>query len=333
MKIKAGYYFFIFLVAFSGCQLFKPKPFKASAYIPPGGVKVGDHLFLDATEIANIHWAEFLHFTKDSMSKEEHQWLFPDTTVFSQIQPDSIFALDSNCVLKKMLRGTEIKKGEIGKLQNSPQYFSYPGFRYHPVVGISLDQAILYSIWRTSTVETKVNKKLSKQKQAVRLVLNFRVPTFLEYQGILQTHLVDNLPKKEYEAYCLPYRNLFPYEKHFNANLPIWIESNGKRIVNTPGPAFRPVFSHFNHWICNLVGNAAELTSDPGRSWGGSCFDSDRIKNLNGESNPIKPTYWLGFRNICEVSTVAADTYSPVSWRSNPMFIQVLERIKKEKVR
>jgi hypothetical protein len=69
--------------------------------------------FMDETEIANIHWLEYTHYLAKDSSQDVYLAALPDTLVW------------------------------VSKLAfNDPyvhHYFRYPGFRYFPVVGVSLD--------------------------------------------------------------------------------------------------------------------------------------------------------------------------------------------------
>jgi gliding motility-associated lipoprotein GldJ len=89
--------------------------------------------YMDETEVANIHWLEYLHDLKRDSLPEVYQAALPDTTVWSQ------------------------------QLSfNDPYvtyYLRYPGFRFFPVVGVSWLQANDFAIWRTN----KVNEILAKQ--------------------------------------------------------------------------------------------------------------------------------------------------------------------------
>jgi formylglycine-generating enzyme len=86
--------------------------------------------YMDETEIANIHWLEYMHYLARDSSQEVYQAALPDTTVW------------------------------VGKLAfNDPyvdHYLRYPGFRYFPVVGISWTQASDYAVWRTRAVNIQL---------------------------------------------------------------------------------------------------------------------------------------------------------------------------------
>lgn len=98
--------------------------------------------FMDRTEIANIHWLEFMNFfykNRDSipagMTFEEYaeEILLPDTTVWA-----SEAAANDSYVRN---------------------YLRYPGFRMYPVVGVSWIQAQEFCKWRTKMVNHYVQEK------------------------------------------------------------------------------------------------------------------------------------------------------------------------------
>ena len=82
--------------------------------------------FLDQTEIANIHWLEYLHYIQRDSSETYYQSALPDTTVWE----------------KELAFNTPYESN----------YLKYPGFRYYPVVGVSWEQAVDYCRWRTEAV-------------------------------------------------------------------------------------------------------------------------------------------------------------------------------------
>lgn len=82
--------------------------------------------YMDETEVANIHWLEYLYYVKLDSSREFYESQLPDTTVWAK---DLAY--------------------------NDPyvdHYLRYPGFRFFPVVGVSWKQAQDYCTWRSITV-------------------------------------------------------------------------------------------------------------------------------------------------------------------------------------
>ena len=89
--------------------------------------------FMDETEVANIHWLEYLHYLKQDSIPEVYAAALPDTTVWSrQLSFNDPYVT---------------------------YYLRYPGFRFFPVVGVSWLQANDYAVWRTA----KVNENLAKE--------------------------------------------------------------------------------------------------------------------------------------------------------------------------
>ncbi|MCJ8163786.1 gliding motility lipoprotein GldJ [Pontibacter sp. E15-1] len=90
--------------------------------------------YMDETEVANIHWLEYLHYLKKDSLPEVYQAALPDTTVWSrQLSFNDPYVT---------------------------YYLRYPGFRFFPVVGVSWLQANDFCNWRTA----KVNENFVKQE-------------------------------------------------------------------------------------------------------------------------------------------------------------------------
>ena len=122
--------------------------------------------YMDQTEVANIHWLEYLFDVHQDSTTEFYRSALPDTTVWRR---DLAF--------------------------NDPyenHYLRYPGFRFFPVVGVSWRQANDYCRWRTSVV----NEKLAEESgldvsvpEGGRIPLesgvvlpDFRLPTEAEWE-------------------------------------------------------------------------------------------------------------------------------------------------------
>jgi gliding motility-associated lipoprotein GldJ len=121
--------------------------------------------YLDQTEIANIHWLEYLHYIQRDSSEAFFQSALPDTTVWE----------------KELAYNTPYVSN----------YLRYPGFRYYPVVGVSWDQAVDYCRWRTEAVnkqkaieyygEDYIDGDIPPVESGIYLP-EFRLPTEAEWE-------------------------------------------------------------------------------------------------------------------------------------------------------
>ena len=121
--------------------------------------------YLDQTEIANIHWLEYLFYIQRDSSEAFYLSALPDTTVWE----------------KELAYNTPYVSN----------YLRYPGFRYYPVVGVSWNQAVDYCRWRAEAVnkqkaieyygEDYIDGDIPPVESGVYLP-EFRLPTEAEWE-------------------------------------------------------------------------------------------------------------------------------------------------------
>lgn len=152
--------------------------------------------YMDETEVANIHWLEYLHFVKLDSGDAAYEEALPDTTVWARQLAYNDPYVD--------------------------HYLRYPGFRYHPVVGVSWKQAMAYSEWRTSKVnhvlalENGDDEVVAKAEAGERIPLetgvvlpNYRLPFEAEWQYAAQA-LIGTVELDENQSN----NRIYPWDGH-----------------------------------------------------------------------------------------------------------------------
>jgi len=136
---------------------------------PPGAIYIHPlQLYADEVEVTNLHWQEFLYYARRDSSVLYYHSQLPDTTVIQLRQQDYYYFKDMD--------GEAIR--DIAPI-TSYQY--HPEYLFHPVVGVSYEQAVEYCKWRSAVV-TAVYNRNPKSRQKLRYT--YRLPTEQEWEII-----------------------------------------------------------------------------------------------------------------------------------------------------
>jgi formylglycine-generating enzyme required for sulfatase activity len=263
--------FFLLIVVISGCTVFKKEPTQEN---PPGTVKINDTLFVDQTEVANVHWREYLYYLNRFDSGNAYKAL-PDTLVWR----------DSNPFNEPLTK----------------YYFRHPMFNRYPAVGISYEQAVEFCKWRTYVANQGVYFRQNKIKDLKNHIQDSFPIKF--YYRLASNKEWEMIAAGQLSATEFPYGHKDVYAKWrgkkwkaFNCIYPE--DSTKKTAPDGPYTVDVKAFLPNAYGTYNMIGNLSEMLSEKGTAKGGSFvhpLDSCKIV-LNQHYE--KPEVWLGFRCV-----------------------------------
>lgn len=266
----------LFLLLYAASWLYMPGVIaQKKKIIPPGTVKINDTLFADQTEVANIHWREYLY----SLSQYDSAALpgaLPDTSVW--LNDDRYY-------------------GE----PYTDFYFRHPMYNNYPVVGITNAQALAFCQWRTWATNFTVyirEKQIEDWRGHINdtfpLKFYYRLPTVEEWE-MLANPPIDSTSKafNKWKGKATFFFNT----KERNT----WINNDSAGTRHYSGYSITaPLNSFFpgKYKTFNLTGNVAEMTSVLGIAKGGSFKHTLAESFYKNTQSYTKPEHWLGFRCV-----------------------------------
>jgi len=194
--------------------------------------------YLDITEVANIHWKEFMFYVLNDSGQQKFEEMMPDTLCwFRELAYNDPYVL---------------------------YYYQHPGFNMYPVVGVDWYQCQEFCKWRTNFVNNQ-----RKQKDPDFIVFpRYRLPTEAEWEYAARGGL-------EQSIYAWEGKSLRDMEGRFRANFKRGRgDYAGRSNVGAlqlpeglndgfmiPAPVGGP-FAPNDYGLIHMCGNVAEWTED-----------------------------------------------------------------------
>jgi len=230
-------------------------------------VKFSKNLYVSVYEVTNREYKEFLQSVSPTLKAEEYQMLKPDSTLWIK---HSVYSYN---------------------LPYTNDYHSHPAFNNYPIVNITKESMNKYCEWLTAQYSNLREKKFGKVK--------FRLPSEKEWLDFASPLLGIPLPWDYAVPYYLDKKGkLVPL-----ANLIIFDYSKNSLDSNFDGALFTTNVKAYKSnklGLFNIIGNAAEQTSDDkvkGGGWGNTQEES----HINKSQDYKAPSPFVGFRVVMEV--------------------------------
>lgn len=296
----------------------------------PGTVFVRDSLWMDATEVANIHWVEYLHFLRQDSSAAFCQSQLPDVEAIKSYMRDDWQGNEF------MLYNLRFAEGRTFNLD------------YRPIMGVSYAQAVQYCRWRSAKVNERLHSaeylKAHPKLRKCTFRVEYRLPTAAEWEAAASGGLdlalypyglvlppsptskayrqqLVRLSPRERKAvaaclptgnsqeaiFCAPFTISKPYYQGSisrSFSCPALDSVTGRNSADSfyrPGVKTSHIYANPPNarGLFNMLGNVAELTATPGVVKGGS-FENPATTVL-ANLPYTGPQAWLGFRCACTV--------------------------------
>ena len=262
--------------------------------VPPGMLTINEDLYADQTEVTNIMYQEFLDWTIEIFGKdsEEYRRLQLDHSVWENTELGSKYGL---------------------------KYFNDFKYSHYPVVGISLEQAQLFTNWRSE----RVAQLILMRKKLIKSDFNYSKENYFTIDRYKNGSHEWIIAREDVlvPEYTIPTRSEWEFIAGYNSLYPNGIDSLGRhnrkvlakndRLLNSG--KIRPeqidkrcgeVTCEVNTYLVNIYGmywiqgNVSEMTADKGISKGSSWYKKNLFIPFQEDVPFNAPNAWTGFRNI-----------------------------------
>lgn len=243
---------------------------------PPNTVWINDNLFMDKTEVVNLNYLEYLHYTNEDSSYTYYQNQIPTNGVWMD---------------------KEVPFLDSVKLSLSLGYLEYEAYRFLPVVGVSYQQAINYCKWRSEiATQNFVSTRESKYR------FDYRLPTEKEWEKSALSFIDTVGLNEENIKYGFDISIISPSVFNLSKTL-------NKSKYDNDSTAIPPTVYVYSEptnllGLHHTIGNVAEMIAEEGISKRGFLAHVPLQSTIRERIRYRYPTSWLGFRCICEVTEI-----------------------------
>jgi formylglycine-generating enzyme required for sulfatase activity len=282
----------------------------------PNGIFINDTLACDETEVAVIDYREYLHWTERTYGS--------NSQTYNKALPNTMIG---DSFLSNFKREGDSLLYEDADLRE--RYFRYPNYNDYPIVGITYEQAVNYTNWRSDMVlqmmllEAKLVKlHIKSDSSNCFTTARYAAGQYYNYKPLKNLYVPKfRLPTIEEWELCGQYKNGDDWGVDTNSKTVHKYKKDGSNLFLTKEifltalheakmkkpikplriPYSAPVRSFYNNLnlFYNLIGNVAEMTATKGIAKGGSWFHTLSESKIKSNIPYQEQEAWLGFRNVC----------------------------------
>ncbi len=269
-------------------------------YAPPGTEEIGPNFYVDHRELCNIDWLEYQYWLEQVYGKESatYQASIPDRSQWEACPNTYPEFIEEN-------------------------YFTHPMNSDYPIIGLSYEQVITYTNWRSDRVFEmiliragviqerssidesnffSIDRYFSGTYENISpnldyLIPRYRLPSIEEWEQFSK----GNNPNNDDWGVDIQSKNT---KKHLKKNSSLFFTKENTKLALSDSTYYhytKPSNSSLksDYSLYELIGNVAEMTSTKGIAKGGSWFHSLEESKITNHQTYDNPTLWLGFRNVC----------------------------------
>ena len=222
-------------------------------------------LCMDFSEVSGRMYKVYLLDLKSEYGADSEQFLSnqPDWKLWEEAYPD-------------------LKAEEISQL-----FFESTTFALAPIIGVTYEQAVTFTKWRTEAFKKELSKMDKDDRAYFPKEFEFRLPTSAEWSRMRfmtqEKRMLKAVSGKSKE-----------YNKEFDLNKNDLLNEKAK---------IKSVFSKMDEKLgmFHIHDNVSEMTSDEGKAMGGNWKKKGNTADFNKQVEYTGAQSWLGFRCIFDI--------------------------------